>query len=258
MRDHDGAPRETPTRRRRPRWRARPPRRSTARDADRDAHEGEEGRLRQRGEMLGLEVTVEVRRVGRLAREAHREEGQQRCDEVGAAVRRFGDEGEAPRCQAGRELDRDQHTGCDDRRKGGAPLRRHCHRAKAIRPVPWAPRGGARPGSRRRSARRLRPGAPSASPRGARTAKTAATNGCRFVASVARDGPMRSSERNQSTFVTTSGPSVANRSSAHTSQPRLQSCEDVCRQPVSVSGTQVPHEHDGADRATASSGASAA
>ena len=36
----------------------------------------------------------------------------------------------------------------------------------------------------------------------------------------AREGPIRCSERNQSTFVSTSGPSVAKTSSAHTSQPR--------------------------------------
>ena len=85
-----------------------PASRSTASAADRDAHEHEEGRLRERGEVLGLEMAVEVRRVRRLAREADREERQQRRDEVGAAVRRLGDEGEAPRCEAGRELDRDQ------------------------------------------------------------------------------------------------------------------------------------------------------
>ena len=51
----------------------------------------------------------------------------------------------------------------------------------------------------------------------------AATNGCRFTASVARAGPIRPSDRNQSTFVSTSGPRVANASRAQTSQPTCQS-----------------------------------
>ena len=45
---------------------------------------------------------------------------------------------------------------------------------------------------------------------------------------------MRSSEWNQRMLVTTSGPSVANTSSTHTSQPRLQSCERVCGRPISA------------------------
>ena len=55
------------------------------------------------------------------------------------------------------------------------------------------------------------------------TAIAAARNGWRFAASVARAGPIRSSDRNHSSFVRTSGPRVANTSSAQTSQPRSQS-----------------------------------
>ncbi len=48
------------------------------------------------------------------------------------------------------------------------------------------------------------------------SAKTAATNGCRFAISVAREGPIPCSARNQRTFVSTSGPSVAKTRSTHT------------------------------------------
>ena len=52
------------------------------------------------------------------------------------------------------------------------------------------------------------------------SAKTAARNGLRFATSVAREAPIRCSERNQRMFVRTSGPSVAKTSSAQISQPR--------------------------------------
>ena len=79
------------------------------------------------------------------------------------------------------------------------------------------------------------------------TAIAAARNGWRFAASVARDGPIRSSERNQSTFVRTSGPSVANTSSAQTSQPRSQSWLGELRQPRERDRDPRAAEDDGAD-----------
>ena len=47
-------------------------------------------------------------------------------------------------------------------------------------------------------------------------------------ASVARAGPIRVIDRNQSTFVSTSGPTVAKTSSAQISHPRCQSCSPAC------------------------------
>ena len=52
------------------------------------------------------------------------------------------------------------------------------------------------------------------------SANTAAMNGWRLAASVARDGPILCSERNQSTFVRTSGPSVAKTRRSQMRQPR--------------------------------------
>ena len=48
-------------------------------------------------------------------------------------------------------------------------------------------------------------------------------NGCRFVNSVARAGPTRSSAVNHVTFVRKSGPTTANANAAQTSGLRLQS-----------------------------------
>ena len=52
-----------------------------------------------------------------------------------------------------------------------------------------------------------------------RYAKTAATNGWMFANSVARDGPTRLIAVNQSTFVSASGPTIANARQTQTSQP---------------------------------------
>jgi hypothetical protein len=51
---------------------------------------------------------------------------------------------------------------------------------------------------------------------------------------------MRSSERNQRTFVSTSGPSTAKTMSTQTSIPRSHCCEDVCSLPVIAISTQLP------------------
>ncbi len=102
-------------------------------DADRDEHE--EARLGERGEVLGLAVAVEVARVCGLRRDADREEGEERGDEVRPRVGRVRDEAEASRREARHELDRDQGGRGDDRRERCATQRRHarrlCARARA-------------------------------------------------------------------------------------------------------------------------------
>ncbi len=100
-----------------------PVRRSSARTPMKTLASGEERRLGERREVLGLAVPVLVALVGRLRRDADREEGQQRGDEVGAGVDRLGDEAEAVRGEADRELQRDERAGGDDRDERGAPLR---------------------------------------------------------------------------------------------------------------------------------------
>ena len=90
------------------------------------------------------------------------------------------------------------------------------------------------------------------------TASTAATNGCRFAASVALFAPIRWIERNQRTFVSTSGPSVAKTSSTQISQPRSQSCSEVCGEPGERDRDPRCRDDDRAHRATASTSASAA
>ncbi len=54
--------------------------------------------------MLGLAVAELVRDVGRPGRDANREVGEQRGDEVGARVRRLRDEAEAVRREADASL----------------------------------------------------------------------------------------------------------------------------------------------------------
>jgi hypothetical protein len=63
--------------------------------------------------------------VGRLCGDADGHEGQQRGDQVGAGVRRLGEQAEAAGRDSGHELHRDQHAGGDDRDESGAALRAH-------------------------------------------------------------------------------------------------------------------------------------
>ena len=93
--------------------------------ADDDGDEHEEGGLGERGEVLRLPVAVEVRLVRGLGRPSDREEREQGRDEVGPRVGGLCDEPEAAGRQPGRELDRDQEDGGDDRRERGAAERRH-------------------------------------------------------------------------------------------------------------------------------------
>ena len=72
------------------------------------------------------------------------------------------------------------------------------------------------------------------------TASTAATNGCRFAASVALFAPIRWIERNQKTFVSTRGPIVAKTISAQISHPRSHSWSGVCVSPLSRMAIQAP------------------
>ena len=95
------------------------------RDEQRDEHQ--ERALAERREVLGLAVAVVVLAVGRADRDAHREQGEQRGDEVGAGVGRLGDEGERAGDEAGDELDRDEEDG------GGDAQPRRCARARARR-----------------------------------------------------------------------------------------------------------------------------
>ena len=95
---------------------------------DCEAREHEDRRLGQGGQVLGLAVTVGVPQVGRPHRDADGHEGQQRGDQVGAGVRRLGEQAEAAGRYSGHELHRDQHACGDDRDEGGAALRAHARR----------------------------------------------------------------------------------------------------------------------------------
>ena len=81
--DHDARRRRSPSPTGRRRARSRPTSAQTAIAAIDEADEDEDRRLREGGEVLGLPVPVLVRDVGRPPGDADREEGQQRCDEVG-------------------------------------------------------------------------------------------------------------------------------------------------------------------------------
>ena len=81
------------------------------------------------------------------------------------------------------------------------------------------------------------------------SAKTAATKGCRLATSVARDAPIRCRERNQSTFVSTSGPTVAKARSSQTLVPttvvllrRLRKADEGDQHPGEVSTTALIRE----------------
>ena len=91
-RDHDRMRRRTPTRRARHRARSSPPGARRRGPATTSGDEDQERSLGERGEMLCLAVAVEVPLVGRLHRDADREEREQRRDEVGARVGGLGDE----------------------------------------------------------------------------------------------------------------------------------------------------------------------
>ena len=105
---------------------ARPSREPRDRERrDGDADEREHGRLRQRGEVLGLSVPVLVPFVGGPAGDADREEREQRGNEVGAGMQRLGDESQAAADEAGAELQCGEHRRRADRDERGPALRRH-------------------------------------------------------------------------------------------------------------------------------------
>src|SRR5439155_1105752 len=80
----------------------------TARPATRvspDRGPGQEHRLGEGGEVLGLAVAVGMLPVGRALRDADREEREDRGDGIDAGVRRLGQHAEAPACKTDRKLD---------------------------------------------------------------------------------------------------------------------------------------------------------
>ena len=82
--------------------------------------------------MLRLAVPVLMAAVGGAARDADREERQQRRNEVGAGVERLGDETEAAARQAGAQLERHESRRRADRDERGAALRRHAAKARSV------------------------------------------------------------------------------------------------------------------------------
>ena len=94
-------------------------------DRDPDADEDEEPGLRERSEVLGLRVPVRVAAIRRTNRNRHREEREQRGREVGARVRRLGEQPETRAGQPDDELDHHEETRSPDRDERSAALRRH-------------------------------------------------------------------------------------------------------------------------------------
>src|SRR5207248_2497745 len=92
---------------------------------DQKAGDDEDRRLAERGEVLGLAVTIGVTRIGGAPGDAERDEGQDRRDEVGSGVRRLREQAETVRGDPCQDLDRDQQAGGDDRDKRGTSLGGH-------------------------------------------------------------------------------------------------------------------------------------
>ena len=111
---------------------------------DHEARDDQDHGLAERRQVLGLAVPVGVLAVGGAPRDAHREERQQRRDQVGGGVDRLGDQPEAVREQAHHELDRHQRRRGGDRhqrralRRGARAMVVVVHRARLVR-VPVAP-----------------------------------------------------------------------------------------------------------------------
>ena len=76
--------------------------------------------------MLRLAVAELVRHVRRARRDAHREVREQRRDEVGARVSGLGDETEAVRREADRQLENDEDGGRGDREERRTALWASC------------------------------------------------------------------------------------------------------------------------------------
>src|SRR4029453_3752450 len=75
--------------------------------------------------VLSLPVCVRVTRIGRPARNPHREQGKQCRHEIGPGVDRLGDEPEAPTRESGAELERDERDRGKHGDERGSSLRGH-------------------------------------------------------------------------------------------------------------------------------------
>jgi hypothetical protein len=73
--------------------------------------------------VLGLAVAVLVADVGRPSGDTDREEGQQRCDEVGPGMNRLRDQSQAARGEADGQLQRDERPSGRNGYERRPPLR---------------------------------------------------------------------------------------------------------------------------------------
>ena len=83
---------------------------------------GEDGRLRQRGEVLDASVAVGVVVVGGPRAQPDCQKGEHGGDHIAGRLDAGGDQAQAAGDQAGAELERHQHGGRADREQGGALL----------------------------------------------------------------------------------------------------------------------------------------
>ncbi len=92
---------------------------------DRETEDHEDATLGQGREVLRLAVTVRMPPVGRTARDPDREEGQERCDEIGPRMGRLRDQPQAAGGDTRAELECDQGGGREHGDQHGASLRTH-------------------------------------------------------------------------------------------------------------------------------------
>ena len=90
--------------------------------ADQDADQDQERGFGKRSEVLGFPVAPRMPGVRGANRDRDGEEREQRCREIRAGVRGFGQQPEAPAREPGRQLDRDQQARGPDRHERRAAL----------------------------------------------------------------------------------------------------------------------------------------